>query len=121
MQPDGEEVAPLDEANARGIVSEEPSDQLVEPALLSRRSKRLGQRRADAPAARLGRDIDAALADSGVTRTSAVGGEARPADDPSTYLAENSGKRSSSTRSSKSSADRGSVSKVEPRSAIAVL
>ena len=71
MQADGSEAAPFDEAEAGDIVGEELADQLVEAIVFGRG----GQRRADAASLRLGCDINAALTDTGIARTTATGGE----------------------------------------------
>jgi hypothetical protein len=81
MQANGREAAPLDEADAGDVVRKKLADQLVEPAVLGCRGERFSQDRPYSASARLGIDINAALCDAGVARTTAIGGEVGPADD----------------------------------------
>ena len=81
MEANRGEAASLDQAAAGGVIGEELPDQLVEAVLLSGGGERLGQRRAHAASPCVDRNVDAALADAGVTGAVAVRGKARPADD----------------------------------------
>src|SRR5665811_1318087 len=81
MQPDLREAAALDQADAREVVGEELADHLVETQVDRDSGKGFGQHRAEPLAARIGGDIDAALADPRVAGAGAVGSEGRPAED----------------------------------------
>jgi hypothetical protein len=111
MKSDRQEATALNQANAGGVVGKELADQLVKAVAACHPGKRFRQRSADTSTAPLDSDVDAALADPGVARTAAVGGKSGPADD--LLLCVRDQKRES--------AERGLVSKVDPRSDSAAL
>lgn len=83
VQPDRREAATFDQSETGNVVGEELADHLVEAAALGSDRERFGERGTDATTPGSSVDVDAALPDPGVTRTSTVGAEPRPADNPS--------------------------------------